>query len=192
MGGITLTTGIFGTWLGGLILDYRGGAAGISGVQRAMELSSVSTAGSIAFAIISVSSDSPAFAFSALTMADFLMFASSAPVNAALLSIVPQQLRSLGMAMSILLMHSLGDLPSPIVVGYVSDQISDVRLTMLVLCGWMSFSVVFWGGAVILIKQRTRKLNEYTQQLLSDPSKLDASTVNQLSYTTTQYQSITT
>lgn len=32
-------------------------------------------------------------------------------VNAALLTIVPKQLRALGMAMSILLMHLLGDLP---------------------------------------------------------------------------------
>lgn len=79
MGGITLVTGIAGTYAGGLILDYRGGSQGIDGVQRALELSSVSTAAAIVFAVISVSSDSPAFAFSALTMANLNMFCSSAP-----------------------------------------------------------------------------------------------------------------
>src|ERR1700682_1295005 len=107
--------------MGGVILDLLGGGTGIEGIKRAMEMSTVFTTISISFAACSVITSNTIITFASLTIADLFMFSSSAPVNAALLTISPPKLRSLAMAMSILLMHALGDLPSPLVIGYVSD-----------------------------------------------------------------------
>jgi len=48
------------------------------------------------------------------------------------------------MATSIFLMHLLGDMPSPVIIGAMADTFDDVRAGLLFLCGWMALGVFLW------------------------------------------------
>jgi hypothetical protein len=60
------------------------------------------------------------------------MFASTGPINTAIVSVVPASIRSSAMALSILAIHSFGDVPSPALVGWISDRAS-LDLAVLIL-----------------------------------------------------------
>jgi len=56
--------------------------------------------------------------------AELLMFTSTGPVNTVIVSVVPPGIRASAMALSILTIHLLGDVPSPALVGWLSDRTS--------------------------------------------------------------------
>ncbi len=57
-----------------------------------------------------------------LAVAMFLIFLGSGPLNAAIINAVPAAVRSTAIAFEILLIHALGDTPSPKIIGIVSDH----------------------------------------------------------------------
>jgi MFS family permease len=59
--------------------------------------------------------------FGAFSLAGLFLFASTAAMNVSVLESVPHENRSFAIAFSTLLMHMLGDVPSPIVVGTLKD-----------------------------------------------------------------------
>src|SRR5439155_263815 len=69
---------------------------------------------------------------SCLAAAMFLLFLSTGPVNTLILETVPVNLRASAMAVSIFLIHLLGDLWSPKIVGHLSDA-ANLRQAVLVL-----------------------------------------------------------
>lgn len=50
-----------------------------------------------------------------------------APVNAVALWAVPAELRPLSMSLAVVVIHSLGDVPSPIVLGHLQDKLHNWR-----------------------------------------------------------------
>jgi MFS family permease len=76
-----------------------------------------------------------------LGLAVFLIFLGTGPVNAATLNAVPANLRASAMAGQLFIIHVLGDLPSPRLIGWISDR-SNLRVglgatlvTMLIAAG---------------------------------------------------------
>ena len=57
--------------------------------------------------------------FSSLT----LLFVISGPLNAAMVNVLPPELRARGFSFYTLIMHLLGDAPSPFIVGAVSSRL---------------------------------------------------------------------
>ena len=57
-----------------------------------------------------------------LAIAMFLIFLGTGPLNAAIINAVPAAVRSTAIAMELLLIHALGDTPSPKIIGIVSDH----------------------------------------------------------------------
>jgi hypothetical protein len=57
-----------------------------------------------------------------LGLAVFLIFLGTGPVNAATLNAVPAHLRASAMAGQLMVLHVLGDLPSPKLIGWISDR----------------------------------------------------------------------
>lgn len=57
-------------------------------------------------------------------------FATTSPINGVLLWCVPPQQRTLSMALAVIGMHLLGDVPSPVVVGAMLENLGDDSLTM--------------------------------------------------------------
>lgn len=77
-----------------------------------------------------------------LSLAVFLIFLGTGPVNAATLNAVPAGLRATAMAGQLFAIHVLGDMPSSKVIGMISDA-SNLRL------GMAATLVAFAIGAVI-------------------------------------------
>ena len=60
------------------------------------------------------------------------MFASTGPVNSAIVNQVPAHIRASAVALSIFGIHTLGDVPSPFLVGVIADARS-LALGVLIL-----------------------------------------------------------
>jgi hypothetical protein len=58
----------------------------------------------------------------ALAVAMFLIMLGTGPLNAAIINAVPAAVRSTAIALELLLIHALGDTPSPKLIGIVSDH----------------------------------------------------------------------
>jgi len=58
----------------------------------------------------------------ALAVAMFLIFLGTGPLNAAIINAAPAAVRSTAIAIELLLIHALGDTPSPKLIGIVSDH----------------------------------------------------------------------
>ena len=57
----------------------------------------------------------------ALSAAELFIFMGSAPVNAAILNAVSARMRATALAGELLIIHALGDVPSPRIIGAISD-----------------------------------------------------------------------
>jgi len=77
----------------------------------------------------------------ALTVAMFLIMLGTGPLNAAIVNAVPATVRSTAIAIELLLIHALGDTPSPKLIGIVSDHSTLAKglaltlVTMLIAAG---------------------------------------------------------
>ena len=130
-GAITAATGIVGTITGGCIVakvdaKYAGSekprAKGCSVDGLRCHLSSRISFWMILAAlplVLTLPWVGNAYAFFALVgFAELLMFASTAPVNIAIMAAVPEELKSTAMGVSALFSHALGDVPSPYLIGF--------------------------------------------------------------------------
>jgi len=82
-----------------------------------------------------------------LTLAVFLIFLGTGPVNAATLNAVPGNLRAMAMAGQLFAIHVFGDAFSPKLIGIVSDH-SNLRLGLgLTLVTFVAASVIFFVGS---------------------------------------------
>ena len=112
-GGIAVLTGIVGTLLGGQLTDkwqtrYPNAGLWISLVTLIL------SAPVIAFGL-KQTEVVPAYVLWSIAM--FLLFMNTSPLNALTVSSLPAQTRAIGMAMNIFLIHALGDAISPELVG---------------------------------------------------------------------------
>nr|CCC94417.1 putative major facilitator superfamily protein (MFS) [Trypanosoma congolense IL3000] len=123
MGGVTAITGIAGSVVGGLVVDKFGGSSDITGVMRC-QLFSVGVilislvVGTIAFFI-----EITWLFATLLAISVFILFTVTAPVNATILTVVPWDQRAYAVSYSVLIIHMLGDFPSPTLAGYLSDEV---------------------------------------------------------------------
>src|SRR5256886_16783421 len=63
----------------------------------------------------------PALYWSAIVAAELCLFASTGPINSTIVNVVDPGMRATAVALSIFTIHVLGDVPSPSLVGIVSD-----------------------------------------------------------------------
>jgi MFS family permease len=117
LGGILIVTGFLGTAVGGWLADrmlrHRANAY--------LLLSGVATLLAAPFAWLSLTRPEPVFYLGAIALALFLMFLSTGPINSAIVNVVAPTERASAMALSILAIHALGDVPSPMIIGVLSD-----------------------------------------------------------------------
>ncbi len=88
-----------------------------------------------------------AFLVPSLSLAVFLIFLGTGPVNAATLNAVPANLRATAMAGQLFAIHVFGDAFSPKLIGIVSDH-SNLRLGLgLTLITFVAAAIIFFIGA---------------------------------------------
>ena len=83
----------------------------------------------------------------ALAVAMFLIFLGMGPLNAAIINAVPASIRSSAIAIEILMIHALGDTPSPKLIGIVSDRSTlSTGLGLTLLTMLIAAVLLFIGG----------------------------------------------
>jgi len=125
---IVVITGFIGTFAGGWLGDY---CAKYS--QRAyLWISAIATLAAVPFAWVALTESSKATYLVCMVMAQLLMFLSTGPINAAIVNLVLPTQRASANALGVLAIHLLGDVPSPLLIGIVSDHTSLLRAVKLV------------------------------------------------------------
>jgi MFS family permease len=79
-------------------------------------------------------------------VAEFLLLLNTGPLNAAVINSVGPHVRAAALAVNIFVFHLLGDVPSPVLIGYISDKYS-LRLAFLgpVVAIALSSAILFYG-----------------------------------------------
>jgi len=127
-GAIVVVTGFVGTFAGGWLGDFllRRSA------QAYLWLSGGSALLAAPLAWVVFTDPRPAVYLPAVVVAELLIFASTGPVNSVILNVVKPGERATAVALSILAIHLLGDVPSPPLIGLISDHSSLARGVLVV------------------------------------------------------------
>ena len=137
-GVIALGTGFVGTfaggWLGDLLLKRTRHAY--------MWVSGVATLLAAPFTYVALSSPDKPVYLTAIVIAEVLIFMSTGPVNSAIVSVVPAGERATAVGLSVFVMHFLGDIPSPPLIGAISDSTSLEQAFLIIPCA------VFVAGCI--------------------------------------------
>jgi MFS transporter, Spinster family, sphingosine-1-phosphate transporter len=119
-GSIVVVTGFVGTFVGGWAGDYF--------LRRSKEaylwVSGWATLAAAPAALVAFVSRDRAVYMPAIVVTELLLFASTGPINSAIVNAVAPTERATAVALSILGIHLLGDVPSPPIIGALSDATS--------------------------------------------------------------------
>jgi len=127
-GVIALGTGIVGTfaggWLGDLFLPRSR--------QAYLWVSGISTLAAAPITYVAISDPRRSVFLTAIVIAEVLIFMSTGPVNSAIVNAVAPGERATALGLSVFVMHFLGDIPSPPLIGSLSDASSLDRGLLIV------------------------------------------------------------
>jgi len=119
-GVIALCTGFVGTfaggWLGDYFLKYT--------KQSYLWVSGIATLLAAPFAYVSIAHPDKHVYLTAMVLAEVLIFMSTGPINSAIVNVVAPDERATALGLSVFIMHLVGDIPSPPLIGMISDRTS--------------------------------------------------------------------
>jgi MFS family permease len=82
----------------------------------------------------------------AIAVAAFLLLLNTSPLNAAVINSVGAHIRATAIAVNILIIHVLGDVPSPTMMGWVADRRSlQAAFVLPVIAMAVSAAILFYG-----------------------------------------------
>src|SRR2546427_8406910 len=116
-GAIVVVTGFIGTYAGGWIGDYFLRASR----QAYLWVSGGVTLVAAPLTLVALAAPQPAVYWTAIVAAELCLFASTGPINSVIVNVVAPHMRATAVALSIFTIHLLGDVPSPSLVGALSD-----------------------------------------------------------------------
>jgi MFS transporter, Spinster family, sphingosine-1-phosphate transporter len=86
------------------------------------------------------------FMIPAIGVAAFLLLFNTAPLNAAVINSVGAHIRATALAVNIFIIHILGDVPSPTMMGFVADKWSlEAAFILPVIAMGVSAAILFYG-----------------------------------------------
>ncbi len=143
-GAIVVVTGFVGTygggWLGDRLLKISR--------QAYLWLSGAVTLLAAPLTLLALAAPQPYVYWPAIIAAELCLFASTGPVNSAIVNEVSPHMRATAVALSIFTIHILGDVPSPSLVGMISDarSLGDAVLIIpvAVLAGGLIWTYAAW------------------------------------------------
>jgi len=143
-GALLLVAGFVGTIAGGQLGDRL--ARRFPGAH--FSFSGWSLVASVPFTLLAVLSPVPALFWPAMFVTLLLSFVNMGPLNAAMVNVLPPDLRSRGIGLHTTTIHLLGDALSPFLIGVVSDSVG-LRIPVLVTGLFLPIA-----GLVLLIGRR--------------------------------------
>ncbi len=150
-GVIVVATGFAGTfaggWLGDMLLRRWS--------QAYLWVSGVATLAAAPVALVGFLAASRPVYTAAIVAAEVLLFFSTGPINSAVVNVVAPARRATAVAVNILVIHLLGDVPSPPLIGRLSDATS-LGTAFLVLPVMMAVAGLVWIYAAWSEQRRER------------------------------------
>ena len=148
-GGIVVMTGLVGTYAGGWLGD-----ALLARTRHAyLWLSGFATLAAAPLFWVALAAPSPGVYWGAMVIAELLMFASTGPINSAIVNVASPTIRATAVAISIFTIHALGDVQSPWLVGRISDARSlATAVLILPVAAFVAGSIwcyAAWRGAPV-------------------------------------------
>jgi MFS transporter, Spinster family, sphingosine-1-phosphate transporter len=139
-GAITLITGFVGTFAGGWLGDFflkrtRNSYLWVSGIATII---------AAPLTYVCLSHPDPRVYFPALVAAQVLIFMSTGPVNSAIINIVAPSERATAIGLSVFFMHFFGDIPSPPLIGALSDA-SSLQTAFLIVPVAIAVAGAMWS-----------------------------------------------
>jgi MFS family permease len=138
-GAIVVATGFVGTFAGGWAGDFF--------LRRRRDaylwVSGWATLAAAPAALVAFVSPSRPIYMAAIVVTELLLFASTGPINSAIVNVVAPTERATAVALSILGIHLLGDVPSPPLIGAVSDATS-LATAFLILPAAIALAGAIW------------------------------------------------
>ena len=138
-GAIVVATGFVGTFAGG----WGGDFFLRRNKQAYLWVSGWATVAAAPAALVAFVSPSRPVYMSAIVVTELLLFASTGPINSAIVNVVAPAERATAVALSILGIHLLGDVPSPPLIGAVSDATS-LATAFLILPAAIALAGAVW------------------------------------------------
>ncbi len=125
---VVILTGLIGIALGGWLSDKLLKVT----KQSYLWVSGVATLIAAPLALVGLTAATPAIYWTAIVLAQLLLFSSTGPVNSAIVNVVAPEIRATAVAVSIFTIHILGDVPSPTLIGAISDATSLTRAVLII------------------------------------------------------------
>ena len=144
-GAVVVITGFIGTFVGGWLGDFY-----LKKHRQAyLWVSGLATLLAVPFALVSLIAPDPALFWSGMIGAQLLLFASTGPINSVVINLVKPYQRAVGVAACNFTIHVFGDVPSPPMIGWISDQTS-LQKGILLIPVAIAVSGVIWCFAATL------------------------------------------
>jgi MFS family permease len=141
---VVVVTGFVGTFAGGFVGDAL--------LKRTREaylwVSGVSTLAAVPFAFVALTVPDRSVYLPALVVAQLLVFASTGPINSAIVNDVLPWQRAAAVAACNFTIHVLGDVPSPPLLGALSDASSLQSAVLLVPVAFLVGGAIWTWGAL--------------------------------------------
>ena len=145
-GAIVMGTGFAGTFLGG----WLGDKLLTRTRQSYLWVSGIATLLAAPLALVALWDLPKPVYLGAMIVAEVLIFMSTGPVNSAIVNAVSPLERATAVGISVLTMHFLGDIPSPPLIGFLSDRSSLAQAILIVpaavLVSGLIWSYAAWRG----------------------------------------------
>ena len=138
-GAIVVVTGFLGTFIGGWLGDYWQK----SSRQAYLWMSGWVTLAAAPLTFIALTAASSSVYYPAIIVAELLLFMSTGPINSAIANLVSPGERASAFALSMFVIHLLGDVPSPTLIGWLSD-LSSLGKAVLIVPAAIVISGIVW------------------------------------------------
>jgi len=138
-GATLVLSGIIGTFLGAYFSDKLGR----KDKRAPIYVCTFSILPSIPLAAAILHIENHICLFTALFLCEVLLFMSTGPINVVILESVNKTQRSVAMGFSVLVIHALGDLISPSLIGYLADLTDIITASTLLPAGLIA-AFIFW------------------------------------------------
>lgn len=164
-GGLSVVTGLLGTVAGGTVLDAATRA--LRGDVMSASLLSATLLCLLCWPLTLAAFWVTDYSWFLLLISagQCLAFATFTPVNGVLLWAVPPETRSISIALAVVGMHLIGDVPSPIVVGALFETSLSPNAVMVLVMTWIGWAVLFWGAAFCVARRRRFLARQYAVAL---------------------------
>lgn len=145
-GAIVIVTGFLGTFLGG----WLGDRFLTRTRQSYLWVSGLATIVAAPLTFVGLWSTSKPVYLTAIVIAEVLIFMCTGPINSAIVNAVSPLERATAVGLSVFVMHFLGDIPSPPLIGWISDRSSLAHGVLVVpaavLVAGLIWSYAAWRG----------------------------------------------